>query len=315
MKLGLLTVPFEDAELSEVAAWSASIGMEALEIACWPSAAGKERRYAGTSHINVDGLSEAKGREIKDRLSRQGLEISGLCFYTNPLHPEADARDAAISHLTKVITAADKMGVSVVNTFMGGDASITADQNWARAQQIFPDIVKHAKDSGVTLAFENCPMIFSHNEWPGGHNIAYSPKIWRRIFNEWGDAVGMNYDPSHLVWQMIDQTRFIKEFGPRMVHVHAKDMIIDRDGLYEHGIMSVGMGWQVPRMPGLGDVDWGEVFSGLYRAGYDGPIIIEHEDRSFEGSADLVKQGFLLARDILRPYVKNNTRIQSASTT
>ena len=142
-------------------------------------------------------------------------------------------------------------------------------------------------------------MIFSHDEWPGGHNIAYSPKIWRRIFETWGDAVGMNYDPSHLVWQMIDQTRFLKEFGPRIVHAHAKDVMIDRDGLYENGVMSVGMGWQMPRMPGLGDVDWSEIFSGLYRAGYDGAVCIEHEDRSFEGDDEAIKRGFLLARDVV----------------
>jgi sugar phosphate isomerase/epimerase len=147
-------------------------------------------------------------------------------------------------------------------------------------------------------------MIFSHDEWPTGHNIAYAPRIWRRIFDTWGDAVGMNYDPSHLVWQMIDANRFVREFGSRMVHVHAKDLMIDRDGLYDHGILSAGMGWQIPRMPGLGEVDWQDFFATLYRAGYDGPIIIEHEDRTFEGSDEKIKRGFALARDVLRPYVK-----------
>jgi sugar phosphate isomerase/epimerase len=147
-------------------------------------------------------------------------------------------------------------------------------------------------------------MIFSYDEWPGGHNIAYSPKTWRRIFETFGDDVGMNYDPSHLVWQMIDQARFIREFGARMVHVHAKDVMIDRDGLYENGIMSMGMGWQVPRLPGLGDIDWKVIFAGLYRAGYDGPVIIEHEDRNFEGTDEKLKRGFILTRDVLAPYVK-----------
>jgi sugar phosphate isomerase/epimerase len=304
MKLGVLTAPFPDTDLMEVADWTASEGMEALEIACWPAASGETRRYAGTSHIDVDGLSASKAEEITSALGAKGIEISGLGYYPNPLHADAGHRDQVIGHLKKVIEAAGKMGVPVVNTFVGGDRTLNADENWKRAQSIFPDIVAHASDNGVTLAFENCPMIFSHDEWPGGHNIAYSPKIWRRIFEEWGDAVGMNYDPSHLVWQMIDQSRFIAEFGARMVHAHAKDVMIDRDGLYENGIMSVGMGWQIPRMPGLGDVDWGEIFSALYRAGYDGAMIIEHEDRDFEGTDEKVKRGFRLARDILRPYVK-----------
>jgi sugar phosphate isomerase/epimerase len=113
----------------------------------------------------------------------------------------------------------------------------------------------------------------------------------------------MNYDPSHLVWQMIDQDRFIREFGGHFFHVHAKDLMIDRDGLYERGIMSAGMGWQIPRMPGLGEVDWSRFFAGLYRSGYDGPVVIEHEDRKFEGSDAAVKRGFLLAREVLKPYV------------
>lgn len=304
MKLGLLTAPFPDTDLMGVADWTASVGMEALEIACWPAASGDARRYAGTSHIDVDDLSDARASEINDALSSKGIVISALGFYPNPLHSDAGHRDEVIRHLKKVITAARTMNVQIVNTFVGGDKNLNVDDNWQRALSIFPEIVAHARDSGVTLAFENCPMIFSYDEWPAGHNIAYSPRIWRRIFDKWGDDVGMNFDPSHLVWQMIDQTRFIREFGSRIVHAHAKDLMIDRDGLYENGIMSVGMGWQIPRMPGLGDVIWGDVFSALYREGYDGSMIIEHEDRNFEATEELVKKGFLIARDILRPYIK-----------
>jgi sugar phosphate isomerase/epimerase len=304
MKLGLLTAPFADTRLSDVAAWSAAAGFEALEIACWPSAGSEKRRYAGTAHLPVEVMTPAHGSEIMSMLADKGLTVSALGYYPNPLHADAAHREAVIGHLKTVITAAGMMGVKVVNTFVGGDRTLTIDQNWARAEQIFPAIIAHARDAGVTLAFENCPMIFSPDEWPGGHNIAYAPKVWRRILNAWGDAVGMNYDPSHLVWQMIDQARFIREFGGHMVHVHAKDLMIDRDGLYENGILSAGMGWQIPRMPGLGEVNWSETFAGLYRAGYDGPVIIEHEDRDFEGSDAAIKRGFALARDVLRPFVK-----------
>lgn len=302
MKLGLLTAPFGDTDLMEVADWTAANGMSALEIACWPASGGEARRYAGTSHIDVDGLGKAQAGEIVDALAAKGIEISGLGYYPNPLHSDAAHREEVIGHLKKVITAAGLMGVKVVNTFVGGDRALDVDDNWARAEAIFPDIVAHARDSGVTLAFENCPMIFSGDEWPGGHNIAYSPRIWRRIFESW-DGVGMNFDPSHLVLQMIDQGRFIREFGARFAHVHAKDLMIDRDGLYERGILSAGMGWQVPRLCGLGDVDWPDFFSQLYRVGYDGAVIIEHEDRDFEGTDEKVKKGFRLARDVLSPYI------------
>ncbi|RWP34554.1 sugar phosphate isomerase/epimerase [Mesorhizobium sp.] len=304
MKLGLLTAPFADTPLGEVADWASSAGFEALEIACWPKSSGAARRYAGTSHIDAASTSTSQAKEIAAALAEENLSISGLGFYPNPLHPDAAHRKAVVDHLKKVIVLASHMGVPVVNTFCGGDASKTIDANWQEALKLWPDIIAHARDNGVKLAFENCPMIFSYDEWPGGHNIAYSPYIWRRILEAWGGDVGMNFDPSHLVWQMIDQARFIREFGPYMLHVHAKDLMIDHDGLYERGILSAGMGWQVPRMPGLGDVDWNVIFSGLYRAGYDGAIIIEHEDRRFEGSDDEVKRGFLLARDMLRPFVK-----------
>lgn len=304
MKLGFLTAPFADTPLMEVASWANSAEFEALEIACWPKTTGPSRRYAGTSHIDVANLSQAQAKDIVAALAEQNQTISGLGYYPNPLHPDLSHREAVIDHLKKVIVAAGHMGVGLVNTFCGGDASQTVDANWQEALKVWPDIVAFARDNGVRLAFENCPMIFSYDEWPGGHNIAYSPYIWRRILEAWGGDVGMNFDPSHLVWQMIDQARFIREFGPHILHAHAKDLMIDTDGLYERGIMSAGMGWQIPRMPGLGQVDWNVFFSGLYRTGYDGPVIIEHEDRRFEGSDELVKRGFLLARDVLRPFVK-----------
>lgn len=303
MKLGILTAPFPETPLSEVADWAAASGFQALEIACWPMAAGQTRRYAGTAHIDVAGLSAAQGGEIAAGIKGKGLEISALGYYPNPLHPDPAHRATVIEHLKKVILAASRMGVPLVNTFCGGDGARTVDANWEEALKVWPDIVGYARDHGVRLAFENCPMIFSYDEWPGGHNIAYSPRIWRRIIDAWDGAVGMNFDPSHLVWQMIDHARFIREFGPHMAHVHAKDLMIDRDGLYEYGIMSAGMGWQVPRMPGLGEVDWNLVIAGLYRAGYDGPVVIEHEDRDFEGSDGKVKRGFMIARDVLRPLI------------
>lgn len=304
MQLGLLTAPFPETPLMDVADWAASNEFTALEIACWPKATGPTRRYAGTTHIEVASVAAAEAGEIKSRLNDKGIAISALGYYPNPLHPDADHRETVIGHLKQVITVAGQMGVPLVNTFCGGDASANIDANWEQALKVWPDVAAHARDSGVRLAFENCPMIFSYDEWPGGHNIAYSPVIWRRIVEAFEGGIGMNYDPSHLVWQMIDQSRFIGEFGAHICHVHAKDLMIDHDGLYERGILSAGMGWQVPRMPGLGDVKWNEFFADLYLAGYDGPVIIEHEDRNFEGSDELVRKGFLLARDVLQPYVK-----------
>ena len=302
MKLGFLTAPFPETPLTDVADWAASAGFEVLEIACWPRTTGPTRRYAGTSHIDVANLSDSQATEIVGEIASRGLSISGLGFYPNPLHPDPAHREDVIGHLKKVMVAARKMGVPLVNTFMGGDAAKSQDENWEVALEVWPDIVRFAQDNGVKLTIENCPMIFSRDEWPGGSNIAWSPYIWRRILEQWGGTIGLNYDPSHLVWLMIDQERFIREFGPHILHFQAKDVEIDRDGLYERGSLSGGIGWQIPRLPGLGQAPWSRIFAALYSVGYAGECIIEHEDRKFEGTDELVKRGFLIARDILRPY-------------
>ena len=302
MKLGFLTAPFPETPLMEVADWASSAGFEVLEIACWPRATGPTRRYAGTSHIDVANLSDGQAKELVDEIAGKGLSISGLGFYPNPLHPDPKQREEVIGHLKKVMVAAQKMGVPLVNTFMGGDSTKSQDENWEVALQVWPDIVKFAQDNGVKITIENCPMIFSRDEWPGGNNIAWSPYIWRRILEQWGGTVGLNYDPSHLVWLMIDQERFIREFGPHILHFQAKDVEIDADGLYERGSLSGGIGWQIPRLPGLGQAPWSRIFAALYAVDYAGECIIEHEDRKFEGTDELVKRGFLIARDVLRPF-------------
>jgi sugar phosphate isomerase/epimerase len=303
MRLGLLTAPFPETPLDEVVGWTAANGFDSIEIACWPRTSGATRRYAGTSHIDVANLTAAEGGDLAAGIRATGLAISGLGFYPNPLHPDPAHRETVIGHLKQVITAAEKMDVPIVNTFMGADAAKTPDQNWEDALRVWPDIVAFAADHGRKLTFENCPMLFSYDEWPGGHNLATTPRMWRRILEQWSGTVGLNFDPSHLILQMIDIPRFIREFGPHILHVQAKDLTIDREGLYERGVFSMGMGWQIPRIPGLGDVDWGVLFAALWRAGYDGDVIIEHEDRDFEGTDEKVKGGFLLARNVLRPYV------------
>ncbi len=304
MKLGLLTAPFAETALMDVVDWTAANGFESIEIACWPRSSGATRRYAGTSHIDVANLSAGEAQELRAQIEAAGLDISGLGYYPNPLHPDPAHRAEVIGHLRHVITAAEKMDVPLVNTFMGADGSKHQDANWDEALKVWPDVVAFAQDHGRKLTLENCPMLFSYDEWPGGNNLATTPRIWRRILEQWAGTIGLNFDPSHLILQMIDIPRFIREFGPHIYHVQAKDLMIDREGLYECGIFSQGMGWQVPRLPGLGEVEWAPLFAALWRAGFDGDVIIEHEDRDFEKTDDLIKRGFLLARDVLRPYIK-----------
>jgi sugar phosphate isomerase/epimerase len=301
MKLGLLTAAFPDLTLDEIAEWAAANDFDQLEVACWPAGAGAARRYAGVSHIDVDDFSPG---EVNATLERHGLSISSLAFYPNNLDPDDEAREAAHAHLRKVIEAAAKLGVPTVGTFVGNDKSRPMPENLERFAQLWPPLVAHAGEHGVQIAIENCPMIFSYDEWPGGNNLAYNPHAWRAMFEVIPDAhFGLNLDPSHLVWQMIDAERVVHEFADRILHAHGKDLEVRPDGLYEHGVMSTGIGWQVPRLCGHGQVDWGRFIGALYAVGYDGVVSVEHEDRRFEGDVELVKKGFQIARNTLRPLI------------
>jgi sugar phosphate isomerase/epimerase len=301
MKLGLLTAPFPRRSLRQVAEWASSEGFQMLEVACWPAAGGERRRYAGTSHIDVGKLD---ADAVLDMLHGHGLEISSLAYYPNNLHPDAGERRAANAHLKKVVDAAAELGVEVVGTFVGRDQTRNVPDNVRLFRRTWPGLVKYAEDRGVKIAIENCPMIFSYDEWPGGTNLASTPAIWDELFGIVDSpSFGLNLDPSHLVWLQVDYERVVRDYADRILHVHAKDMEIDRDGLYRHGTISQGIGWQVPRLPGLGEVRWDRFIAALYREGYDYVVSIEHEDRAFEGTEELVKRGFLVARDALRPLL------------
>jgi sugar phosphate isomerase/epimerase len=302
MKLGFFTAAFPGLDLEQVATWAAESNFQTLEIACWP--AGKaERRYAGVSHIDVSDLDKSGAKKIRKMLNGLKLDISSLGFYPNPLHPDAEVREAAFDHIKKVVDAAVLLEVPIVGTFIGDDQSRSAAESLAAFGLLWPPIIKYAGERGIKIAIENCPMLW-HDTWPGGQNVAYSPTIWKKMFEMIPDEnFGLNYDPSHLIWQFIDEVKPIREFRDRIFHVHAKDMWLDREKLERDGILSAGVGWAIPRLPGLGETRWGELIAALYANGYDSVISIEHEDRAFEKTEELVKRGFYLTRDYLNPWI------------
>ena len=304
MKLGLMSAALPQLSFEELVAWLSQNGFGMIEVACWPK--GKaERRYAGVTHIDVAKLKKKDVKTIHATLDKHGIQISSLGYYPNPLHPDLDHRQQVIEHLQKVIVAAEMLNVPIVGTFVGRNKDLTLEQNLVEFAKVWPPIVKFAADHGIKIAIENCPMIFSNDEWPGGNNLAISPYIWRKMWEIIPDAnFGLNLDPSHLIWQMIDYERVVYDFADRIFHVHAKDMRIDREQLYQRGVMSLGMGWQIPRLPCLGEVNWAKFLGALYAVGYDYVCSIEHEDRAFEGEELLVKRGLLIARDVLSPYLK-----------
>lgn len=301
MQLGFVSAILGDLSLEEVLAFAADEGFACVEVMCWPP--GKaDRRYAGVTHLDVSRFNDAEAQKVRNLIRLHGVNISGLGYYPNPLDPEPSHRQLVCEHLKKVIAAAPLLGVKIVNTFIGRDHRDCVEDNLVMMREVWPPIIQQAEKCGVKLAIENCPMLFSIDEWPGGKNLHVSPALWRRIFAELkSEHLGLNFDPSHLVWQHIDYVRCIREFGDRIFHVHAKDTRIDCDKLYERGIL--GLGWHTPKIPGLGDVNWSAFFSVLTDAGYRGPVCIEVEDRAFEGSLDDRKRSLRQSKRYLEQFI------------
>jgi len=303
IKLGFVSAILAERTFEEVISFAAKTGYSCVEIMCWP--VGKaERRYAGVTHIDVANLSKKGIDEIHGLLEQKGVTISGLGYYPNPL--EADKKNAGryVAHIKKVIDAAGRLGLKNVNTFIGRDHLSSVEDNFKRFRKVWPGIVKYAEKRGVKIGIENCPMFFTNDEWPGGKNLASSPAIWRRMFEEIpSDNFGLNYDPSHLVWQFMDYIRPIYEFKKRIFHVHIKDAKLMREKLNDVGILATPLSFHIPKLPGLGDVDWGKFFSALTDIGYDGAACVEVEDRSYEGSLQMRKRSLIQSREYLKQFL------------
>jgi sugar phosphate isomerase/epimerase len=303
MQLGFVSAILPDLTLAEVARFAAQTGYTCVELMCWPVSKA-ERRYAGVTHIDVTDFTSAKADEVRRVMADAKVAISGLGYYPNPLSPNRDESELATAHLRRVIQAAALLGLKTVNTFIGRDWTRSVDDNWPRLLEIWKPLVKFAEGNGISIGIENCPMLFSRDEWPGGKNIATSPKIWRRLFNDIGSSsLGLNYDPSHMIWQQMDYLRPMREFKDRLFHVHAKDVRMDRERLDEVGILAHPNEYHTPKLPGMGDVDWGKFFSVLTDVGYAGPVCVEVEDRAYEGSLDTRKASLIQSHTFLRNFI------------
>jgi len=303
VKLGFASAIVPDLSLEEVVGFAAAEGFTCVELMCWPK--GKaERRYAGVTHVDVAGFTADDAAQVKDMMAASGVEISALGYYPNPLSADRNEAQVAIDHIKTNISAARLLGVGVVNTFIGRDPKRSLDDNWPRFKEVWPSLIKFAEDNGIKIGIENCPMLFSNDEWPGGKNLAYAPAIWRRMFEEIPSAnFGLNYDPSHLLWQQIDPVKPLWEFADRIFHVHAKDARVDQSRLDEVGVLGTPLQFHTPKLPGMGDVDWGKFFSVLIDTGYDGAVCIEVEDRAYEVSLDTRKAALIQSARYLKQFL------------
>lgn len=305
MKLGFVSAILPDRTLEQVFEIASTIGYRYVEVMCWPPTQA-DRRYAGVTHIDVSSLGETSIASIKALEHNTGVRISGLGYYPNCLAPDLAEADRGVEHLKQVILAAPKLGLTQVNTFIGRDFTKSVDDNWPRLLTTWKPIVDLAEQQGVRIGIENCPMLFTKDEWPGGKNIASSPTIWRRLFSDLESPnLGLNYDPSHMIWQCMDYLKPIREFKDRIFHVHAKDVRIDRHLLNELGIFAHPNLYHSPKLPGLGEIDWGQFFSILGDVGYEGPVCVEVEDRAYEATLENRTESLAQSFRYLTQFVGN----------
>ncbi len=296
MKLGFVSAILPELTLDEVLAFAAEAGYSSVEVMCWPPGRA-DRRYAGVTHLDATDLGPDAIAGVRELTTRHGVTISGLGFYPNPLTADLEEAGRAVAHLHRLIDASADLGIGVVNSFVGRDPALSIEANWPRFVETWRPLVEHAEARGVRIGIENCPMLFTADEWPGGKNLATTPAIWRKMFEAIpSPSFGLNYDPSHFVWQQVDYIAPLAEFRDRIFHVHAKDARVDRRALDDHGVLSYPKLWHTPKLPGLGDVRWGAFLGALADTGYDGHVAVEVEDRAFEGSLARRKESLVVSR-------------------
>ena len=303
MKLGFVTAILPEFSFEEVLQTAADIGYDCVEVMCWP--VGKaERRYAGVTHIDVSDFAKADADAVHALCEKYGVSISALGYYPNALDPDEEAAKVAADHILKLIDASAVLGLPVANTFIGRDWTKNEDENWPRFEATWKPIIAHAEAKDVKVGIENCPMYFTNDEWPSGKNLKHSPAIWRRMYKSIpSDHFGLNYDPSHLIWQHMDYLKPMKDFSHKLFHIHAKDVRVDVDRLNEVGILAPPNMYHTPKLPGMGSVDWGKFFSVLTDAGYNGPVCVEVEDRAYEGSVENRIRALKQSYNYLRQFV------------
>lgn len=305
MKLGFVSAILDGYSYEEMMATAKEIGYQCVEVACWPEAKA-ERRYAGVSHINCEKVIEddSYAQHVLAVAKDNGVEISSLAFYPNTLDPDQKKRHDNVEHLKNVIRASHKLGINMVTTFIGRDQNRNFEDNLLIVKEVWPEILKLAKELGVKVAIENCPMLFGPDQWPGGQNLMTTPHNWRKIFEILDyDNLGINYDPSHFVWQMIDYVEPVYEFKDRIFHVHFKDLKVIKSKLNQVGILAYPLDFMAPKLPGLGDVNFSRFVSALTDIGYNGYACVEIEDRAFEDTKERILDSLKLSYHYMRNFV------------
>jgi sugar phosphate isomerase/epimerase len=299
MDLGLLTSCLPEVSFPELARWAAQTGFRTLEAACVPRGA---LWYDGSRLVPAK-INEAAAAEIEELLASTGLHLSALTYCDNMLEPDEAGRAAKWRMLAETVQAAARLKVPVVSCFVGRDPAQRVGEGIAAWARLAADVIRKAEELNIRLAIENCPMPgWQFEDLPG--NLAFSPELWEKIFTHArSDCVGLNFDPSHLVWLGVDYLDAVTAYAERIYHVHAKDTEVFKDRLSDCSVLRPAGGWWRYRLPGLGDIDWRRLINRLQEHGYDGALSIEHEDPVWSGSQEKIKRGLEFGRRHLEQFL------------
>jgi sugar phosphate isomerase/epimerase len=277
----LLRLGFYTDYSEKIAAFASETGFRSLQISAWPQ-----------SSLNADTASDELLHKIRSDLAVKDIEISALGYYPNYLSAHGEEAAEARRYFPKVLELAARMEVGTVSTFAGQTQGLAVEECLEPFAEIFTGFCERAEQLGVRIAIENCPMLDYRTRC--GENIAYGPEIWDAIFELVpSPSLGIELDPSHMVYLEIDYVQAVLDYGTRIFHVHAKDTDIDerrraRLGIFGQAIgkhEGFGNGWWRFRAPGWGRVDWPAVISALIAVGYEGNVDIEHEDEVFAAAS------------------------------
>ncbi|MEM2936252.1 MAG: sugar phosphate isomerase/epimerase [Candidatus Bathyarchaeia archaeon] len=278
MRIGFL-VGGQLGSLERTVEWASENGFKALEIGSGP----------GSPLIDPEKVLRQGTSEIRRVLERNGVIASCLTWCPNNLDPNLENRRRNNEHVKRMIEAAAKLEIPVISTWIGKVPG-TVEENMRVYAEVWPPIVEHAEEHGVKIAIENCAA-----------NIAYRPDIWEKMFEIIpSKSLGLNFDPSHLVFQFIDYLEALRKFGDRVYHTHCKDTEVLKWRLAWVGY--TGDRWWRFRIPGLGDIDWKKFVTTLQDQGYDYVLSIEHEDPLYHG-AEGFKEGLIIGRRHLAQFI------------
>lgn len=258
--------------------------------------------------LDIEKMSEKDISEFMEFMKNNNVKLGTLTCSVNHLDGDKARRKENNEYFIKTLKICKKLGTDIVATNAWADKTKSPSENMKDYKEVFSEYAKVAEAEGVKIAIENCPHSVGY-PIPIG-NIAYSPEMWEAMFEAVpSKAVGLEFDPSHLLWLGVDYVKAIRDFGDRIYAFHAKDTEIMKDMLAKCGIYGRqfgassewDLGWWRYRIPGWGMVDWKGVFKALNDIGFEGQMAIEHEDPVFGG--ERTDEGLKLGLRYLRQFM------------